>query len=66
MSDSWEPINVDEADGPIYVLTHAREFDRKQWTRAAVSCLMGEQGPEARELVHRIARHYSITIGPES
>ena len=57
---------MDEADGPIYVLTHAREFNREEWTRAAVSCLLGEEGPEARELVHQIAKHYSITIGSET
>ena len=60
------PDEMNQAKGAVYVLTHAREFDREQWTQATISCLTGEHGPEARALVHKIALKLGITIGPES
>ena len=33
------PDEMNQAKGAVYVLTHAREFDREQWTQATISCL---------------------------
>ena len=60
------PEEIDDTTGAIYVVTHAREFNREEWTAAAISCLTGEQGPEAREMVHQIAKRCGVTIPPEN
>ena len=63
---SWLPDNMDDTRGAIYVVTHPREFDREQWTEATTSCLTGEHGPEAREMVYQIARRLQIALPPET
>ena len=60
------PDNMQDTQGAVYVVTHAREFNREQWTTAAISCLTGEHGGEAREMVRIIARKCGITIPLES
>ncbi len=60
------PDNMQNTQGAVYVVTHAKEFNREQWTAAAISCLVGEQGDEAREMVRIIARKCGVTIPPES
>ena len=60
------PNNTENTQGAVYVVTHAREFNREQWTAAAISCLTGEHGGEAREMVRIIARKRGITIPQET
>ena len=60
------PNNIENTQGAVYVVTHAREFNREQWTAAAISCLTGEHGGEAREMVRIIARKRGITIPQET
>ena len=60
------PDNMQNTQGAVYVVTHAREFNREEWTAAAISCLTGEQGSEAREMVRIIARKCGVTIPPET
>ena len=60
------PNNIENTQGAVYVVTHAREFNREQWTAATISCLTGEHGGEAREMVRIIARKRGITIPQET
>ena len=39
------PDDMNQAKGAVYVLTHARKYDREQWTQATISCLTGKHGP---------------------
>ena len=57
------PERMEDTTGAVYVATHAREFDRERWISAAVSCLLGEQGQQARELVRLIARRMGFILG---
>ena len=59
------PNKMEHTQGAVYVVTHAREFNLEQWTAAAISCLMGEHGGEAREMILIIAQKRGLTINVE-
>ena len=59
------PDNINELDGPLYVVTHAREYDLATWKAAMVSCLTGEHGEEAKRMVKSLARHMGFTLPEE-
>ena len=59
------PESIEDLDGPLYVVTHPREFGLDEWRTAILSCLAGEHGDEARELVHSLARYCGAAIPRE-
>ena len=59
------PDNIKDLDGPLYVVTHAREYEFNEWRAALISCLTGEHGEEARQMVKALARHMGITLPRE-
>ena len=61
---SQVPLNLKDVKGAVYVVTHAAEYTLEQWRAAAVSCLTGEHGPEARALVHVLAERCGIDMPP--
>ena len=50
-----EPQNIDSTIGALYVLTHPREFNKERWMTAMLSCLTGEHGAHAKQLVIALA-----------
>ena len=59
------PDNVDDTTGALYVVTHAREYNREQWTEALISYLTGEQGEDTKHAVQAIAARMGISLPPE-
>ena len=47
------PDNIRDLEGPLYVVTHAREYPFAEWRTAMVSCLVGEHGEDAKQMVRR-------------
>lgn len=56
------PQNIDDADGPLYILTHPKEFTKEQWVPAMLSCLTGEHGPQAKQMVIAMAEQTGVNI----
>ena len=56
--------NIDDTDGPLYILTHPKEFTKEQWVPAMLSCLTGEHGPEAKQMVLDLAETTGTRIPP--
>ena len=59
------PDNIRDLEGPLYVVTHAREYPFAEWRTAMVSCLVGEHGEDAKQMVQALARYVGITLPNE-
>ena len=59
------PQNIDDSDGALYVLTHPRKFTKEKWTQAILSCLTGEHGPHAKQMVLVMEEQTGTTIPNE-
>ena len=60
------PDNIRDLEGPLYVVTHAREYPFAEWRTAMVSCLVGEHGEDAKQMVQALARYVGITLPLDS
>lgn len=59
------PQHIDESDGALYVLTHPKKFTKEEWTQAMLSCLTGEHGAKAKQMVLTMAAQTNTKIPDE-
>ena len=59
------PSNISDLEGPLYILTHPKEFNLSEWRPVLLSCLLGEHGEVPRKFAWELADKCGIEIPAE-